>query len=185
MNDYGEMVRNLMLAATPVVFDNFRKTRTPMGEVQAPPAVGPMGGGGGGGWNVRRSPPSEGQYQFPAGHASKTLPSGGQVDFSITRDALGRAHATVLLAKPQHGIERAQGKAKDAIRHFGEAADAVKEFSTKVSPKSIQFEPGDMGLKKFYDRVAPGLADGVGAKLQKSGWGYTLSFPNAKVYGPK
>jgi hypothetical protein len=46
MNDYGEMVRNLMMAATPVVFDKWNK-RTPMGEVQAPPAVGPMGGGGG------------------------------------------------------------------------------------------------------------------------------------------
>jgi hypothetical protein len=48
-------------------------------------------------------------------------------------------------------------------------------------------EPGDRGLQKFYDKVAPSLADGLGAKLEKGGGGYTLSFPspNAKVYGNK
>jgi hypothetical protein len=181
MNDYGEMVRNLMLAATPVVFDNFKKGRTPMGEVQAPPAVGPMGGGGGGGWNVSRYGGSSGGA---AGSAVKPLPSGGQLKVRIERDAAGQAHGTVTLAK-KRGYDRAQGSAKDAIRHFGEAADALKEFSTKVRPKTLRFEAGDSGLGKFYDKVAPRLAEGLGANLSRSSYGsYGMTFPNAKAYAP-
>lgn len=191
--DYGAMVNQLnggLLGN--VVFDQFRKKGNDLGTIvdqgtslARNPQVqlgipGMPVGGATPKFNVSKGG-APGRYKIV-----EPLPNGGTVKYNVAKSPHGTLEIRDISFGTPGGYSYS-GKSSDpntgkSLKAFSDVFGSIQNIVSKLQPTELNWMAGGGNLSRFYNKMAPQMAQQLGGRLTKTGGDYRIEFGSGQVY---